>query len=90
MSNYKYQTEINDTKEKIMFFHRKMRNQVDDLQAIHDEDEALHTSLLFFIDQAKNEGIEPTDAEELKKLLREADSDCQTLRGDIRTTIASF
>lgn len=58
----------------MLLFHRKITNQRDKLSDLKGEDDALHIDLTFYISQARNEGLEPSEEEELNDILSEVES----------------
>lgn len=65
---------ILETKGEILVHHRKIINQRDNLRDLEEECQILHNDLFFYIEQAKNEGLEPEEAQDLKEILAEVSS----------------
>ncbi|CAG8449457.1 17228_t:CDS:10 [Racocetra fulgida] len=54
---------------------KKITNQRDNLNDLKGEDDALHIDLTFYISQARNEGLEPSEEEELNDILSEVEKE---------------
>jgi uncharacterized coiled-coil DUF342 family protein len=86
----RYSEEANQLKEEIFLLHRKMITPIHEYNSIHDEDDIMHNELTLLISQAISEGIDPSEAEELKAILREVEISHQNTMQEVVSIIAKL
>jgi hypothetical protein len=87
VSNYLEQART--CRDEIYSIQRKIRIKVGECNDFFAEEEILYLELVRLINQAKEEGLEPSEAEELKTILEEVEKSQQTVRQDIAGIFAN-
>jgi len=94
MASYSFQKEISSLKEEMFTLHRQIKSQAGNYKSSLDgsleEEEVIYTELLYYINQAMEDNLEPQDAEELKEILKEVEVSHQTIGRDIITIFSGF
>ncbi|RHZ37234.1 hypothetical protein [endosymbiont GvMRE of Glomus versiforme] len=85
-----YLEQVRTCQDGIYELQRKARSKAIESNDFLDEEEILYLDLINLINQAKNEGLEPSEAEELKTILTEVEQSRQTVRQDIVNIFAGW
>ena len=85
-----YLEQIRTCRDELYSLQRKALGKAGESNDFLDEEEVLYLDLVCLINEAKEEGLEPSEAEELKAILEEVEKSRQTVRQDIVNIFAGF